>query len=74
MRIFLNEESCLRPIRALAVEAYENWVEANRYLDMGFLKDQNKRKMTELADRGTLQPGVVECKLSMCYEKLNCRS
>ena len=29
VRIFPNEESCLRLIRALAVETHENWIEAN---------------------------------------------
>ena len=34
VRIFPNEQSCLRLIRALAVETHENWIEAHRYLDM----------------------------------------
>src|SRR5436305_1151344 len=33
VRIFPNAESCLRLVRALAVEAHENWLEANRYLN-----------------------------------------
>jgi len=32
VRIFPNTESCLRLVRALAVETNENWMEANRYL------------------------------------------
>jgi hypothetical protein len=31
------------------VETYENWIEAHRYLDMGLLKEQKKRKLMELA-------------------------
>jgi transposase-like protein len=34
VRIFPNTESCLRLVRALAVETNENWIEANRYLNM----------------------------------------
>jgi transposase-like protein len=30
VRIFPNAESCLRLVRALAVETNENWIEANR--------------------------------------------
>ncbi|MER8743266.1 transposase, partial [Mesorhizobium sp. M1004] len=30
VRIFPNTESCLRLVRALAVETNENWMEANR--------------------------------------------
>ncbi|WP_348647148.1 transposase [Mesorhizobium sp. NZP2077] len=32
VRIFPNSESCLRLVRALAVETNENWMEANRYI------------------------------------------
>ena len=42
VRIFPNPESCLRPVRALAVETHENWLEANRYLNMDDLKEQKK--------------------------------
>ena len=35
IRIFPNEESCLRLIRALAVEIHEDWIEAHRYLEHG---------------------------------------
>jgi hypothetical protein len=34
VRSFPNAESCLRLIRALAVEMHENWLEAHRYLNM----------------------------------------
>jgi putative transposase len=34
VRIFPNAASCLRLVRALAVEMHENWLEAHRYLNM----------------------------------------
>src|ERR1700741_5491684 len=34
VRIFPNDDSCLRLVRALAVEMHENWLEATRYLNM----------------------------------------
>jgi transposase-like protein len=42
VRIFPNAESCLRLVRALAVETHENWLEANRYLNMNDLKEHKK--------------------------------
>ena len=33
VRVFPNGESCLRLIRALAVETHEDWLEANRYIN-----------------------------------------
>ena len=41
IRIFPNEESALRLIRALAVEIHEDWIEAHRYLNMEMLREQN---------------------------------
>ena len=49
VRIFPNAESCLRLIRALAVEAHENWLEANRHLNMDDLKEQKKPQLREAA-------------------------
>ena len=49
VRIFPNEESCLRLVRALAAEMHENWIEANRYLDMNQLREHKKRVLMELA-------------------------
>jgi putative transposase len=43
IRIFPNEESCLRLIRALAVEIHEDWIEAQRYLNMEMLREQIKQ-------------------------------
>jgi len=44
VRIFPNEASCLRLIRALAVEIHENWIEATRYLNMDLL-EEHKREL-----------------------------
>lgn len=49
VRIFPNGDSCLRLVRALAVETHENWIEAPRYLDMNLLKEHKKQKLMELA-------------------------
>jgi transposase-like protein len=49
IRIFPNEESCLRLIRALAVEIHEDWIEAHRYLDMQALQEQRKSEVRALA-------------------------
>lgn len=45
VRIFPNTESCLRLVRALAVETNENWMEANRYINMDDLKEHKKLAM-----------------------------
>ena len=45
VRIFPNANSCLRLIRALAVEMHENWIEATRYLNMDFLKEHRKQSI-----------------------------
>ncbi|TVZ63035.1 hypothetical protein BCL32_3148 [Rhizobium mongolense USDA 1844] len=34
--------SCLRLVRALAVETHEKWLEANRYINMEDLKEHKK--------------------------------
>ena len=43
--IVLNAESCLRLIRALAVEMHENWLEAHRYLNMDDLREHKKEAL-----------------------------
>jgi len=48
VRIFPNEASCLRLIRALAVEIHENWIEATRYLNMDFL-EEHKRELLRVS-------------------------
>jgi putative transposase len=49
VRIFPNAESCLRLIRALAVETHENWLEAMRYLNMDHLKEHKKELLRQAA-------------------------
>lgn len=49
VRIFPNTASCLRLIRALAVEIHEDWVEAIRYLNMEVLQEQLKEQRRDLA-------------------------
>jgi len=48
VRIFPNEASCLRLIRALAVEIHENWIEATRYLNMDLL-EEHKRELLRVS-------------------------
>ena len=43
IRIFPDEQSALRLIRALAVEIHEDWIEAHRYLNMEMLREQRKQ-------------------------------
>ena len=45
VRIFPNAESCLRLVRALAVETHENWLEAIRYLNMDHLNEHKKERL-----------------------------
>jgi putative transposase len=45
VRIFPNAESCLRLVRALAVEIHEGWIEAIRYLNMAELEEHKKEQM-----------------------------
>jgi putative transposase len=45
VRIFPNGESCLRLVRALAVEIHENWIEAIRYLNMEPLEELKKERL-----------------------------
>lgn len=46
VRIFPNSASCLRLIRALAVETHELWLEASRYLNMALLKEHKKQQFS----------------------------
>lgn len=48
VRIFPNAESCLRLVRALAVEIHENWVEATRYLNMADLEEHKKEMIRKI--------------------------
>ena len=49
VRIFPNAQSCLRLIRALAVETHENWLEQHRYLNMEELREHQKLTMRQAA-------------------------
>ena len=49
VRIFPNDASCLRLVRALAVEMHENWIEATRYLNMDLLAEHKKLLLREVA-------------------------
>lgn len=49
VRIFPNTASCLRLVRALAVEMHENWIEAIRYINMEFLREHKKEQMRRTA-------------------------
>jgi len=42
VRIFPNESSCLRLVRAVSVEQHEDWIEEHRYLNMELLRDHRK--------------------------------
>jgi putative transposase len=49
VRIFANAESCLRLVRALAVEMHENGLEATRHLNMDHLKEHKKQALQAMA-------------------------
>jgi len=48
VRIFPNAASCLRLVRALAVEMHENWIEAIRYINMDDLREHKKEVLRRL--------------------------
>jgi putative transposase len=50
VRIFPNAASCLRLVRALAVEMHENWIEAIRYLNMEPLREQKKDLLRQIGE------------------------
>lgn len=47
VRIFTDEPSCLRLLRALAVETHEEWIDGNRYLNMEPLRELLKKPAPE---------------------------
>jgi transposase-like protein len=49
VRIFPNEASCLRLVRALAVEQHERWQEDHRYLNMTYLKEAQRERLKTAA-------------------------
>lgn len=44
-----NEASCLRLIRALAVETHEGWLDDNRYLNMEFWREHGRQALRQVA-------------------------
>ena len=50
VRIFPNGASCLRLVRALAVETHEEWLERPRYLNMEFLREHQKERLKALGE------------------------
>ncbi len=49
VRVFPNAPSGLRLVRALAVEIHEDWLEANRYLNMIHLKEHRRERLRKAA-------------------------
>ena len=43
VRIFPDQGSCLRLIRAIAAETHEEWMEGSRYLNMDLFREQRKK-------------------------------
>jgi len=50
VRIFPNQESCLRLVRALAVETHEGWLEEHRYLNMQLLTEHRREQLRQLEE------------------------
>ena len=50
VRIFPNQEICLRLVRALKAEIHDGWIEADRYLDMTLLEEHKRERLRALAD------------------------
>jgi putative transposase len=63
VRIFPNTASCLRIVRALAVEQHEEWVEGTRYLNMEFLREHRKTTLrgADEAARSASTVGLRSC-------------
>jgi len=49
VHIVPNVASCLRLVRAFAIETHENWLGATRYLNMDHLKKHKKAALRALA-------------------------
>jgi putative transposase len=49
VRIFPDEGSCLRLVRAVAAEQHEEWMEGSRYLNADLLREQLKPMKTTMA-------------------------
>ena len=49
VRIFPDEASCLRLVRAIAAEQHEEWMEGSRYLNAELLRERIKPTKTKMA-------------------------
>ena len=49
VRIFPDEASCLRLVRAVAAEQHEEWMEGSRYLNADLLREPIKAMKTTMA-------------------------
>jgi len=49
LRVFPNAASCMRLVRALAVEIHEDWIEATRYLNMELLEEHKREQLRRRA-------------------------
>ena len=49
VRVFPNGESCLRLVRALAIETHENWLEQHHYLNMDNVHEHKKEALRHAA-------------------------
>jgi len=49
VRIFPNQASCLRLVRAVAVEIHEHWLDGIRYLNMEHLREHKKELLRQVA-------------------------
>ncbi len=45
VRVFPTPQSCLRLVLALAIETHEDWLEANRYLNMIHLREHRRDRL-----------------------------
>ena len=48
VRIFPNAASCIRLMRALAVETHEEWMDTHRYLNTELLREHRREQMLKL--------------------------
>ena len=58
VRIFPNVASCLRLMRALAVETHEDWLEEHRYLNMDLLVGHSAFAQLDRRNRKWLHPSL----------------
>ena len=59
VRVFPSPASCLRLVRALAMEIHEEWLEATRYLNMEELKEHRQMRPGTPARETPAAPDVA---------------